>query len=150
MAENISGEEGANNWPLVDEAGQALTNTELEPGDPEEWENLPNRRQSLRAIESRHTVFISFAVAQQDTECSECGSNIGFGDSYVRVNRITSNRDELSRKIDFGCLKTRLLPHLSNIQVIKAKEASTRQIIKKARRHRSNQSRKRAGSRRHR
>jgi hypothetical protein len=106
--------------------------------DHERFAGLPSRRAALRAKDKNNlTVFLKFSVAKKLYRCPYCHKEIPIGTEHVVLGRVQASPANTHHHIDLDCKQRRLLPTLSQIQIIEPREASASAVIKRSRKYRA-------------
>lgn len=104
----------------------------------EQFAELPSRRDALRAKDKDNlTVFLSLGVAKKLYRCQSCSGAIEIGSIHVIMSRVQMSKRFNHHHLDFDCVQEKVLPRLSNIQIIKPEETSATAVNARSRRYRS-------------
>lgn len=98
---------------------------------------MPNERFALRAKHDKVTVYLARRVAKKIYRCPGCGGQVGVGEVHVVARRLLVTRGGAHRHWHFGCVHRVLVPELSGMSVVDAREAEPSLLNAKARRKRS-------------
>ena len=109
----------------------------LSDADLGRFQDMPNRRQSLRATDSDNlTVFISHAIARKLYRCPCCREDIPIGREHAVVSRIQLSKAYSHHHVDTNCVQGLILPRLTQIEVVDPGKASASEVNRRARRYR--------------
>lgn len=105
--------------------------------DLERFADLPNRREALRAKDKDNTtIFLSFGIAKKLYHCFCCSNDIAIGSSHAVLGRVQTSKRYTHHHVDFTCVQEKVLPTLSDIQIIKPEAASETAVNAHRRKHR--------------
>ncbi len=115
--------------PLVSEEGLS---------DNQRFVDLPSRREALRAKDKNNlTVFVSFHISKKLYRCLCCRGDINIGDSHAVMSRVQLSKQYTHHHVDFGCVQEKIIPSLTNIEVIDPKQASATAVNARGRKYRN-------------
>lgn len=107
----------------------------LEEKDLDRFEDLPDRRKSLRAVDSSGlSVFAGHSIAKKLYRCPCCTEDIEIGSEHVIFSRVNSKKSESHHHMDRKCFSSLVLPRLVAITTIPSHETSGSVLNKKMRR----------------
>lgn len=117
---------------------RTMPETPLSPEVLERFQDVPNRRQALRAKDSGNlTVFLSHAIAKKLYSCPCCHEHIQIGAEHVIVSRVQMAQAYSHHHLDVDCTQHLILPRLTDIKIINPQEASALEVNKRGRRYRN-------------
>lgn len=116
----------------------------LESVNLDRFAELPSRRESLKGVDKNGVVmYLSFGIAKKLYRCLCCAGNIHIGSEHAILSHAEKLGGYNHHHVDFECVQSELLPKLSDIKIIKPKEATPTAMNKRARRARYNRRRNR-------
>jgi hypothetical protein len=106
---------------------------------------LPSRQQTLRAKErDGRTIYLMYNIAKKLYRCPYCRICIPIGSAHVTLSRIQAPPRHDHDHIHAECVQRRLLPKLTEIEIIGAQKVSVKDINARRRKYRYKRRKNRA------